>query len=85
MVSQLLVTLLGLGVSYIAYVGYRRYDERAMLYFCLGFVLLFGPPALVGGLVVFAGVGNELAATAIRQASKLVGLVLVVVALRTDG
>ncbi|MEZ3117524.1 hypothetical protein RYH80_16535 [Halobaculum sp. MBLA0147] len=82
--SQFLVSLLGLTIAYIAYDGYRRHDRLTMLYFCLGFVLLFGPPAVVGVAVVYVGVGGEVAAAAITQLSKILGLALVVFALRVD-
>jgi hypothetical protein len=82
--SQLLVSLLGLGIAYVAYVGYRRHDRRPMLYFCLGFGFLFGPPAVVGVLVVVVGAGSEVGASVVTQFSKLVGLALVLAALRVD-
>jgi hypothetical protein len=82
LLSQLVISLLGLGVAYVAYIGYRRHDRRPMLSFCLGFILLFGPPAVVGIAVVVVGVGSEIGATAVTQLSKIAGLVLVLAALR---
>lgn len=83
LLSQLLISLLGLTVAYIAYVGYRRHDRQPMLYFCVGFFLLFGPPAVVG-IAALVGVGSELGASAVTQISKIVGLVLVLAAIRID-
>jgi hypothetical protein len=85
LLSELLVTVLGLGISYIAYIGYRRNDSRPMLLFCLGFVLVVGVPAAVGAGFVFVGVGSEWIAGAISQGATVAGLVLILVALRIRG
>ena len=82
--SEVLITVLGLGISYIAYVGYRRTQERAMLLFCVGFVLTVGVPAIAGALVVFGDLGSEFLAGAVSQLSTVFGMVLILVALRTD-
>lgn len=83
LLSQLLISLLGFAVAYIAYVGYRRHDRQPMLYFCVGFFLIFGPPAVVG-IAALVGIGSEIGATVITQFSKIVGLLLVLAALRVN-
>ena len=83
--SELAITVLGLSISYIAYVGYRRNDSRPMLYFCIGFILLVGVPAIVGVVVVFGGVAGEQIAGFISQISTIIGMVLILVALRVGG
>lgn len=83
LLSQLLISLLGLTIAYIAYVGYRRHDRRPMLYFCVGFFFLFGPPAVVG-IAVLVGIGGEVGGSAVTQLSKIAGLVLVLAALRVN-
>jgi len=84
-VSEAVVTVLGLSISYIAYVGYRRTDSRPMLLFCVGFILVVGVPAVVGSVVVFGGIGGDLVAGGISQLSRIVGMVLILVALRISG
>jgi hypothetical protein len=81
---QLFISLLGLAIAYVAYKGYRRYDNKPMLYFCLGFFLLFGPPAAVGIPAGVLGIGDEVVATLVTQLSEIAGLVLVFVALRIN-
>lgn len=81
--SELAITVLGLAISYIAYVGYRRTEERAMLLFCIGFILVVGVPA-VAGATVFGG-GSEVLAGGVSQLSTLVGMALILFALRLDG
>lgn len=83
--SELVVVALGAAISYIAYVGYRRNDSRPMLFFCVGFVLVVGVPAVVGSLFLFAGLGSEPVAGAISQAATIAGMVCILVALRMDG
>jgi hypothetical protein len=81
---QLFISLLGLAIAYVAYTGYRRYDSKPMLYFCLGFFMLFGPPAAVGLLAGVLETGDEVVATLVTQLSEIAGLVLVFVALRIN-
>lgn len=83
--SEVVITVLGLSISYIAYVGYRRNDSRPMLLFCLGFVLVVGVPAVVGSVVAFGGVGPDWVAGTVNQLSVMAGLVLILVALRISG
>jgi len=83
--GEIIITVLGLGISYIAYVGYRRNDSRPMLLFCIGFILVIGIPAIVGSAVVFGGIINEPTAGIITQLSTIVGMVLILIALRTSG
>jgi hypothetical protein len=84
LLSQILISLLGLTVAYIAYVGFRRHEREPMLYFCVGFFLLFGPPAIVG-IAVLVGIGSEVGGSLVTALSKIVGLVLVLAALRING
>lgn len=83
--GEIIVTVLGLSISYIAYVGYRRNDSRPMLLFCIGFILVIGVPAVVGSLAVFGSVGSDRIAGGITQISRIIGMVLILVALRTSG
>jgi hypothetical protein len=85
LVSEILITVLGLSISYIAYIGYRRHDSRPMLLFCLGFILVVGVPATAGTVVVFGGVGSERIAGAVTQISTIIGMALILIALRTSG
>lgn len=39
-VAKIIVILLGLFISYQAYLGYRQHDSGAMLYLAIGFVLI---------------------------------------------
>lgn len=83
--SELLVIALGLTISYIAYVGYRRNDSRPMLFFSAGFILVVGVPAVAGSLFVFGGVGSELLAGGVSQLATIAGMVAILYALRTSG
>lgn len=47
LVLELLTTLLGLAVAYIAFRGYRRNQSRPMLFVAVGFVLTFWTPVLL--------------------------------------
>ena len=44
---NLLTTVLGLVVAYIAFQGYRRSRSRPMLFVAVGFVLVFWTPVLL--------------------------------------
>lgn len=46
-VLNLLTTMLGLLVAYIAFRGYRRNQSRPMLFVAIGFVLAFWTPVLL--------------------------------------
>ncbi|OYR48019.1 MULTISPECIES: hypothetical protein [unclassified Halorubrum] len=83
--GEILITVLGLSISYIAYVGYRRSDSRPMLLFCIGFILVIGVPAIVGSAVVFADRIKDPIAGAVTQLSTILGMVLILIALRTSG
>jgi hypothetical protein len=47
LVLNVLTTLLGLGVAYIAFRGYRRNQSRPMAFIAVGFVLTFWTPVLL--------------------------------------
>ncbi|MFC6786692.1 hypothetical protein ACFQFH_12610 [Halobaculum halobium] len=82
--SELLGVVLGLTIGYIAYRGYRRNDARPMLFVALGFVLLFGVPALAAGVYLLVPAVSEVHAGAATQIAELLGLVSVLYGLRTD-
>lgn len=85
LMSELLVVVLGLTISYIAYVGYRRNNSRPMLFFAVGFILVVGVPAVASSVYVFSGVGTELVAGSVTQLARIVGMVCILVALRMSG
>lgn len=80
--SELIVIVLGLTISYIAYQGYRRNDSRPMLFFSIGFILVVGVPAVAGSLYLFGGVGTEIIAGAVTQLATILGMVCILFALR---
>jgi len=74
--------LLGLAISVIAYRGYRRNDSRPMLLIAVGFVLVVGVPGTLGGLYLFTGVVGGMTASVTSQASELLGMATILLALR---
>ena len=49
-VSEVIPMFLGLGISYLAYTGYRQNQSRPMLYIAIGFILVLfvqAPLALI--------------------------------------
>ncbi|MFC4358001.1 hypothetical protein ACFO0N_08585 [Halobium salinum] len=82
--SEVLSVLLGLTIAYIAYRGYRQNGARPMLFVSLGFVLVLGVPALVGGTYLLVPGVPEVAAGVVTQVSEVAGLVSILYGLRTD-
>lgn len=74
--------LLGVAISVIAYRGYRRNDSTPMLLIALGFVLVVGVPGVLGAGYLFAGVPGGMTASIVGQASELLGMATILVALR---
>lgn len=82
--SDFLTAIIGLIISYIAYQGYQRTPERAMLFVAAGFVLVFFLPGVllvvnvVGALPGSVGI----AIAALIQVSELCGMVSILYGLR---
>jgi hypothetical protein len=75
--SELLSVALGLTISYLAYLGYRRNQSRPMLFIALGFVLILGIPG--ASLVILRfGFGVPIPiVNSVAQVSELAGLVAI--------
>ena len=80
--SQIAKALIGLAIAYIAYRGYRRNRSRPMLAISIGFLLVLGVPFVF--FVVFYTVPGvpEVAVALVMEASQLVGLFVILYALR---
>lgn len=85
LLGEIAITILGLSISYIAYVGYRHNDSRPMLLFCIGFILVVGVPAVVGSAVIFGGIRSDSIAGGVTQLSQIMGMALILIALRISG
>lgn len=82
-VTDVLGALLGLVIAAIAYRGYRRNRSRPMFFLSLGFVLALGVPML--GLFVYLLTPLPESVVALSsQAAELLGLAIIVYALRVD-
>lgn len=89
---QLLTTILGLAVAYIAFRGYRRNQSRPMLFIAVGFVLTFWTPViLLASFVVLprvAQIAPDLLGTVnfvfgiAGSVSQLIGLLCILYGLR---
>ncbi len=85
---QVLKALLGIGIAYIAYRGFRDNASRPMLYIAIGFVLVLGVPFLLllvsTGLLAVVGLTQaaEAALVATSEISQILGLLAIVHALR---
>jgi glucose uptake protein GlcU len=62
-VGKLLVLVVGVFITYLAYDGYRRHRSSAMLYFAIGFGLVSVGTVIEGLLFEVAGVDIILAST----------------------
>lgn len=75
--SELISVALGLTISYLAYLGYRRNESRPMLFIALGFVLILGVPGIA---LVILGFGLDVPVPIVNgvgQLSELGGLVAI--------
>lgn len=88
MVLQVVKAIIGIGIAYIAYQGYRSNQSRPMLYLAAGFILVLGVPFFLylGGLslVAIAGLPSPAqgAIVATAELSQIAGLVAIVYALK---
>ena len=84
LLSQITKAFVGLAIAYIAYRGYRRNRSRPMFFISLGFVLVLGLPFAL--LLVYLAVPGapELTLTAINEVSQVIGLLVILYALRMD-
>lgn len=75
--SEVVIVLLGLAISYIAYTAYRQNQSRPMLFIAVGFVLTLFVPGLLG-VVLYAllGVPAPLV-NGLNQFSEVAGLGLI--------
>ncbi|SFC51643.1 hypothetical protein SAMN05444422_109183 [Halobiforma haloterrestris] len=75
--SELVSFALGLVISYLAYLGYRRNQSRPMLFIALGFALILGVP---GVALVILGFGLDIPipiVNSVGQVSELAGLLAI--------
>lgn len=81
--SELLSVALGLTISYLAYLGYRRNQSRPMLFVALGFALILGVPGAALVVLWFGlGVPSPIV-NSVGQVSELAGLVAILYGLWT--
>lgn len=76
-ISELISVALGLTISYLAYLGYRRNQSRPMLFIALGFALILGVP---GAALVILRFGLHVPVpivNSVGQISELAGLVAI--------
>ena len=81
--SELISVALGLAISYLAYLGYRRNQSRPMLFIALGFALILGVP---GAALVLLRFGLNVPipiVNSVGQVSELAGLVAILYGLWT--
>lgn len=83
--SEVLSVVLGLGISYIAYRGYRRNGSRPMLFVSAGFVLIVGLPAVLFLLLYVALSLPAPVANSAAQVCEFCGLVSILYGLRMPG
>ena len=82
-VSELLSVALGLAISYLAYLGYRRNRSRPMLFIALGFALILGVPGLALVVLRFGLDAPIPIVNSVGQVSELAGLVAILYGLWT--
>lgn len=88
MLVQIVQAIVGIGIAYIAYRGYRRNESRPMLYIAIGFILVLGVPfaLYIGAFAAIAATGlasdMQLLVVGIAEISQLLGLVAIWHALR---
>jgi hypothetical protein len=81
--SEAVIVLLGLAISYIAYRAYRQNRSRPMLYIAVGFILvLFVPGVLAVTLYLLLNVPAPVV-NSISQFSEVAGLGLILYGLWT--
>lgn len=80
--SQIAKALIGLVIAYIAFQGYRRNRSRPMLAISIGFVLVLGIPFVLFVLFYTVPGVPEIPAALVMEASQLVGLLVILYALR---
>ncbi|MFC5279728.1 hypothetical protein ACFPM1_13310 [Halorubrum rubrum] len=75
--SELISVALGLAISYLAYLGYRRNRSRPMLFIALGFALILGVPGAALVILRFwLGVPVPIV-NSVGQLSELAGLLAI--------
>lgn len=79
---NILSTILGLAVGYIAFQGYRRNGSRPMLYVAVGFFLVFWTPVLLLAGPVLAPVVGNFTYGVLGEVSRILGLTSVLYGLR---
>ena len=80
---ELLGAVLGIGIAYLAYRGYRRNGSRPMLFVSLGFALALGVPLVFTLLyLVLPVTGWEVAIQLAIQTVEIVGLLCIIYGLR---
>lgn len=88
LVLQIAKSAIGLGIAYIAYRGYREHASRPMLYISIGFILVLGLPFILSilGVSLVASIGLpvsiQAAIISVSELSQVVGLVIILYALR---
>ncbi|SDY14437.1 DUF7521 family protein [Halobellus clavatus] len=81
--SEVIIILFGLAISYIAYTAYRQNQSRPMLYIAVGFVLvLFVPGAVAVVLFLLLDVPGPIV-NGVNQFFELAGLGLILYGLWT--
>lgn len=80
-VYEMVGAALGLFIAYQAYRGYRRNDSRPMLYISLGFILIFGLPSLLVGVVLLLPTISQPTLQVVIQTFEIAGLLGIIYAL----
>lgn len=81
---EIVVVLLGLSISYIAFRGYRRHGSRPMLFVALGFVLVVGVPAVLTVVWLFLPLLGDIELTVLNRASTITGMASILYGLWVD-
>lgn len=80
---ELVGAVLGVGIAYLAYRGYRRNQSRPMLFVSLGFILALGVPLVITLVYIALPItGGRVAVQAVNQTFEIVGLVSILYGLR---
>jgi hypothetical protein len=72
--GDLLTLFIAFIISYIAYQGYQRTTERAMLFVAAGFVLVFLLPGMLAVVVLIGSPSRTSVIAALAQVSELCGM-----------
>ena len=81
---EVIIVVLGLTISVIAYLGYRKHGSRPMLFVSLGFVLLVGVPAILTGLLIVTPLLDQEMMIVLNRGATVAGMTSILYGLWVD-